>query len=152
MKMRTFATCTSAWSAVSEYRFTLWLATFWFRTFRSAFKVIVSGPLPSELAEAIFIEQFSAEYPTECEQTMVEASNPFLVLAAKCASFPTTICVFLFFFFKCSSSTRSFRYSSCPELAEKSLHQLFIRALRFIGSTVRNIIVIRNCLREYWQF
>ncbi|WKX98908.1 hypothetical protein Q1695_014076 [Nippostrongylus brasiliensis] len=67
--------------------------------FQSAFKVIVSGPLPIEVAETIFIEQFCAEYPSECEQTMSEASNPFLVIAARC------------------------------------LHQLFIRALRFLSST-----------------
>ncbi|KAK5978220.1 FAT domain-containing protein [Trichostrongylus colubriformis] len=77
--------------------------------FQSAFKIIVSDPLPSELAEAIFSDQFCAEYPAECEQTMMEASNPFLVLAA--------------------------RYSSCPDLSNRCLHQLFIRALHFLDST-----------------
>ncbi|RCN32084.1 UME domain protein [Ancylostoma caninum] len=85
--------------------------------YQSAFKVIVSGSLPSELVDAIFIEQFSAEYPAECEQTMIEASNPFLLLAAK--------------------------YSSCPDLADKSLHQLFIRALRFLGSAT----IFEECKR-----
>ncbi|KAK6043434.1 hypothetical protein COOONC_19061 [Cooperia oncophora] len=77
--------------------------------FQSAFKVIVSDPLPSELIEAIFTDQFCAEYPAECEQTMTEASNPFLVLAA--------------------------RYSSCPDFSDRCLHQLFIRALHFLDST-----------------
>ncbi|RCN39391.1 hypothetical protein ANCCAN_14669 [Ancylostoma caninum] len=85
--------------------------------YQSAFKVIVSGSLPSELVDAIFIEQFSAEYPAECEQTMIEASNPFLLLAAK--------------------------YSSYPDLADKSLHQLFIRALRFLGSAT----IFEECKR-----
>ncbi|EYB81603.1 hypothetical protein Y032_0378g287 [Ancylostoma ceylanicum] len=85
--------------------------------YQSAFKVIVSGSLPSELVDAIFIEQFSAEYPAECEQTMIEASNPFLLLAAK--------------------------HSSCPGLADKSLHQLFIRALRFLGSAT----IFEECKR-----
>uniref|UniRef100_A0A183GHW8 Non-specific serine/threonine protein kinase n=1 Tax=Heligmosomoides polygyrus TaxID=6339 RepID=A0A183GHW8_HELPZ len=76
--------------------------------FQSAFKVIVSGTLPSELAEAIFAE-FSAGYPAEFEQTMVEASNPFLVVAT--------------------------RNSSCPDLSNRCLHQLFIRALRLLDST-----------------
>ncbi|KAK6023803.1 hypothetical protein OSTOST_10399 [Ostertagia ostertagi] len=62
----------------------------------------------SELIVAIF-DQFCAEYPAECEQTMMEASNPFLVLAA--------------------------RHSSCPDLADRCLHQLFVRALHFLDST-----------------
>ncbi|KAK6741314.1 hypothetical protein RB195_009269 [Necator americanus] len=77
--------------------------------YQSAFKVIVSQSLSSELIDTIFTEHFCAIYPAECEQTMMEASNPFLVLAAK--------------------------HSSSPDLADKSLHQLLIRALRFVGST-----------------
>ncbi|VDK62179.1 unnamed protein product [Cylicostephanus goldi] len=76
--------------------------------YKSAFKVIVSSALSSELVDDIFVEQFCKSYPLDCDQTMAEASNIFVVLAAK--------------------------HSRCPRLAEQSLHQLFVRALRYPGS------------------
>ncbi|KJH42651.1 hypothetical protein DICVIV_11356 [Dictyocaulus viviparus] len=89
--------------------------------YQPAFKVIVSGPMPTELVETIFYEHMCTKYPIECEQTMMEASTPFLVVAA--------------------------RYSSSSDLSNRCIHQLLIRALRFLDS----VAIFNDCKRTMLQ-